>query len=79
MSKFNLKNVIDQPTRVTDTSTSLIDLIISSNTSKIAHDGVYSLGISDHNLIYAVVDLKRKRQKPTLKTVYDYKKPILTL
>ena len=33
-----------------------------------------NFGILDHHLIYAVVNLKRKRQKPTLKTVYDYKK-----
>ena len=31
-------------------------------------------GISDHHLIHAIVNLKRKRQKPTLKTVNDYKK-----
>ena len=73
LNKFNLKNVINKATRITDTSTTLIDLVICSDTSKISHQGVCDLGISDHHLIYAVVNLKRKRQKPTLKTVYDYK------
>ena len=74
LNKFNLKNVINKATRITDTSTTLIDLVICSDTSKISHQGVCDLGISDHHLIYAIVNLKRKRQRPTLKTVYDYKK-----
>ena len=74
MNKFNLKNVINKATRITDSSATLIDLIICSDISKISHQGVCDLGISDHHLIYAVINLKRKRQKPTLKTVYDYKK-----
>ena len=74
LNRFNLKNVINKATRITDTSTTLIDLVICSDTSKISHQGVCDLGISDHHLIYAIVNLKRKRQKPTLKTVYDYKK-----
>ena len=74
LNKFNLKNVINKATRITDTSTTLIDLVICSDTSKISHQGVCDLGISDHHLIYAVVNLKRKRQRSTLKTVYDYKK-----
>ena len=74
LNKFNLKNVINKATRITDSSATLIDLIICSDISKISHQGVCDLGISDHHLIYAVINLKRKRQKPTLKTVYDYKK-----
>jgi len=74
LNKFNLKNVINKATRITDTSTTLTDLIICSDTLKISHQGVCDLGISDHHLNEAVVNLKRKRQKPTLKTVYNYKK-----
>ena len=66
LNKFNLKNVINKATRITDTSTTLIGLVICSDTSKISHQGVCDLGISDHHLIYAIVNLKRKRQKPTL-------------
>ena len=74
LNKFNLKNVINKATRITDNSTALIDLVICSDISKISHQGVCDLGISDHHLIYAVVNFKRKRQKPMFKTVYDYKK-----
>ena len=74
LNTFNLKNVINKATRITGTSTTLIDLVICSDTSNISHQGVCDLEISDHHLVYAVVNLKRKRQKPTLKAVYDYKK-----
>lgn len=74
LNKFNLKNVINKATRITDTSMTLTDLIICSDTSKISHHGVCDLGISDHHLIYAIVNLKRKCQKPTLRTVNNYKK-----
>ena len=40
LNKFNLKNVINKATRITDTSTTLIDLVICSDTSKISHQGV---------------------------------------
>lgn len=56
LNKFNLKNVINKATRITDTSTTLIDLVISSDTSNISHKGVCDLGISDQHLIYAVVN-----------------------
>ena len=43
--KFNLKNVINKATRITDNSTALIYLIICSDISKISHLGVCDLGI----------------------------------
>ena len=36
LNKFNVKNVINKATRITDTSTTLIDLVICSDTSKIS-------------------------------------------
>ena len=74
LNKFNLKNVINKPTRIIGTSTTLIGLIVCSDSSKISHQGVWNLGISDHPLTYTVVNPKRKRQKSTLKTVFEYKK-----
>ena len=74
LNKFNLKNVINKPTRIIGTSTTLIGLSVCSDSSKISHQGVCNLGISDHPLTYTVVNPKRKRQKSTLKTVFEYKK-----
>ena len=54
--KFNLKNVIDVPTRITGDSSSLIDLIITSVPSKISGHGACNPGISDYHLVYPTVN-----------------------
>ena len=51
-STFNLSQLIKEPTRVTENSSSVIDLILVSHTEKISQSGVKSCDISDHNLIY---------------------------
>ena len=47
LSSFDLHNVIAQPTRITSSSSTLIDLVITSNTSKIVNSGVFDPGLSD--------------------------------
>ena len=44
-------------------------LIITSGTSKVITLGCYDTGISDHNIVYSVITLKRKKSKPVLKEV----------
>ena len=72
--KFNLKNVIDVPTRITGDSSSLIDLIITSVPSKISGHGACNPGISDHHMVYATVNLRRVSEKPKLKLIRDFKR-----
>ena len=68
---FNMHNVIKEATRVTLTTTSLIDLIVTTKKELVRLTGVFPLGISDHNLIYATFRLKLKRPPPkTVKTRY---------
>lgn len=54
LNMFGLKNVIKKPTRVAASSETVIDLIISSETSKVIKSGSLDPGISDHKLIYSV-------------------------
>ena len=49
---FDMKQIINEPTRVTDACSSLIDVILVSDRDKIANSGVISMGISDHMLIF---------------------------
>lgn len=74
LCKFNLKNVIDVPTRLTGDTSSLIDLIITSVPSKFSSHGAYNPGISVHHLVYAAVNLWRISEKPKLKLVRDFKR-----
>ena len=47
-SIFNLSQVISEPTRITNTSKSLIDLCFTNFPDKVRASGVHSLGTSDH-------------------------------
>ena len=52
------------PSRVTLTSKSLIDLIITNQPAKVKNSGAIDLGISDHNLVFAVFMTTRVNLKP---------------
>ena len=50
---YGLDQLIKSPTRVTPHSSTLIDLIFTSNLDNIVCSGVSHIGISDHSLVYA--------------------------
>ena len=51
---YQLQQLINSPTRFTESSNTLIDIIITNMTSRIVTSGVIHIGISDHRLRYAV-------------------------
>ena len=59
--KFCLQRQITQPTLVTNSSSTLTDVILSSHPERFAYSGILQLGISDHELIYAI----RRNKLPT--------------
>ena len=69
LSSFDLHNVIAQPTRITSSSSTLIDLVITSNTWK----SVYDHGLLDHCLIFTVVKFKREKVPPKIIITRNYK------
>ncbi len=54
MELYQLTQIIDDPTRITESTKSLLDVCITSSTEKIISSGVIHQGISDHSLIYAI-------------------------
>ena len=54
MELYQLTQIINDPTRITESSRSLLDVCITSTPEKIISSGVIHLGISDHSLIYAI-------------------------
>ena len=61
---YQFQQLITEPTRITPNSSTLIDIILSNEPSKILKSGVLHLGISDHSMVYAV----RKFSIPTKNT-----------
>ena len=51
---YNPSQIISQPTRITNTSKTLIDLCFTNYPDKVRLSGTHSLGISDHSLIYLI-------------------------
>ena len=72
-TSVNQTQMIKEPTRVTETSSSLIDIIMTSNVSLVENYGVVLSHISDHYLIYASLKLKMLKPPPTYKCVRSYK------
>ena len=75
LKAYNLQNVIHEPTRITKTSTTLIDHIIIPNSISHKLNNAHSVdpAISDHHLIYCSFSLARPKEKPTYRTVRNYK------
>lgn len=60
---FNLTQLITLPTRVTENNQSLIVVIMTSNKELVTSSRVLTSSISDHNLIYLLLNLKIPRAK----------------
>ena len=49
---FELRQVINQPTRVTSDTKTLIDHVAANRPDAVSHLGVVACGISDHDMVY---------------------------
>ena len=70
---YQMVNLINESTRVTETSASTIDLILSNTPENIVSSGVSHVGISDHSLIYAVRKFVFPKSKSIMREVRDFK------
>ena len=70
----NATQLIKDPTRVTNSSSTLIDIVLSSDPGLVKDSGVLDMTISDHFLVYAVLDLKILKPKACYITTRSYKK-----
>lgn len=61
---YQLNQLIDEPTRITSTTKTLIDVIFTNDCSRIVASGVSHVAISDHSLVYTI----RKIAIPTQNT-----------
>ena len=52
LDKFDLSQVITQPTRISNTSANLLDHTYVNNYDRYHHQGVVDPGLSDHSLVF---------------------------
>lgn len=62
--RFCFVNKITEPTRVTDRTKSLLDVILVSHAERYITSGNLQLGLSDHDLVFVVRKNKLPRPKP---------------
>ena len=56
---YHFKQLIDRATRVTDTSSTLLDHIYTNNKDIVSQSGVIETGISDHFMVYCTRKITR--------------------
>ena len=73
---YHLNQLIDEPTRVTESSRTLIDHIYTSRIDNISESGVLNIGMSDHYIVYAIIGKERKtthhRHKYSVNRSYNH-------
>ncbi len=74
MRNYRLENVIKDPTRITETTKTLIDVMIVSNEEKIVLSGIIDVGLADQRMTYCILRCQRKNAPPCIMLVTDYKK-----
>ena len=62
---LNLQKFVQEP-RETPSSSTVIDLIVTTRKDLVSLVETYPLGISDHNLTYSTIMLKNKRPLPKI-------------
>ena len=58
---YGLKQIINQPTRITENSTTLLDHILTNSKDRISQHGIINTGLSDHQLIYCTRKITREK------------------
>ena len=74
---FDLHCLINQPTRITPISETLIDLILTNNKKRFLSSGTIEPHISDHQLVYTVMRAKssfKRSRKITCRSFKNYNK-----
>ena len=71
---FDIKQIVTSKTRVTDTSATLIDVILTSKPERHTITDVLETTFSDHFMVYTVYEIEIKmKQKHKVTTFKDYK------
>jgi hypothetical protein len=73
LNVLDLQQIITDPTHITSSSKTLIDIIIVSDPSLIVTHGVGGLHISNHELVYCNLNVCKPPRKPTFKTYRCFK------
>ena len=70
---LNFSQMIDNPTRITNTSRTLIDVVITNSKEKVLSADVEACHVSDHELISLIVNVSKPKHETEIKTFRSLK------
>ena len=70
---YQYSQLIDQPTRITQLTSSIIDLFLTNHPWNFSDSGVTDIGISDHCLVYAIRKICIPKSNPKTVTSRCFK------
>ena len=74
IASFSIKQIIDQATRITATTSTIIDHFLTNCYSKIRICGVLNCSFSDHQIIYGVRgSVVKQASSPLVKNIRSFK------
>ena len=68
---FGLKQLIEVPTCVTCSSSTIIDHILPSFPNRVSQQGVIDVRLSDHQLIYSNIKIGKQKQIRCRSDIYE--------
>ena len=71
--QFHLDQLITKPTRITETSKTMIDLIFVANSQRIVRSDVIPCSLSDHSLVFCVFKAGITKAPPRIIEYRSYK------
>ena len=61
---YDLDSIINEPTRISATKESCLDVILTNAPAFVRKSGVIETGLSDHSFVYAILNSKILHPKP---------------
>ena len=73
---YQLKQLIKRPTRIINTTETLLDVVLTNKQERIVDSGVIHLGISDHSFVYACRKVAIAKNRPKIVESRSFKTSI---
>ena len=73
VSDLNLKQLIDKPTRITNNTSTLLDVVITNRTDMVIKTEVEPSDVADHEVISIVINIRKIKPEPVKMTFRSHK------
>ena len=72
LDSCKLDQLVTEPTRITPSSSSLIDIIATNNVNMVVSSEVEACPIADHELISITINVRKEKKKPVYKVIRNF-------